>query len=161
MREKTGYSALQIGLHWLVVVLIGVNYFVSDGMGRAFRQHMNGTDTMDTMTSIHVYLGLSVFFIALIRLTVRLVQGAPKEIATGNVWLDRAGRWAHAMLYILIILVPWLGGLAWYKGVAQAADLHVVVMNLMLILAGLHAVAALFHQYVLKDGLLMRMVRPG
>ena len=33
--------------------------------------------------------------------------------------------------------------------------------NLILIVAGLHAAAAMFHQYVLKDGVLTRMLPWG
>ena len=40
------------------------------------------------------------------------------------------------------------------------AELHQVAGNLILILAGLHALIALWHQFVLKDGTLSRML-PG
>lgn len=163
MREKTGYNSLQIGLHWLIVILIAINYFVSDGMGRAFFQHMrDSTGASPSGTAaIHVYLGLAVFFLALFRLAVRLVSGAPEAPHDGPEWMRLAGIATHWALYALIIIVPWLGGYAWYVGVPTAANLHVVLMNLMLILAGLHALAALYHQYVLKDGLLRRMMRPS
>jgi len=37
-------------------------------------------------------------------------------------------------------------------------DMHALTANAIMILAGLHAAAALAHQYVLKDGLLDRML---
>jgi len=40
---------------------------------------------------------------------------------------------------------------------ATVEDYHAYAANLLLILAGLHAVAGLVHQYILKDGVLGRM----
>ena len=76
----------------------------------------------------------------------------------GNRTLRRlAAVWAHRALYVLMILVPALGASAWYLGIEEAGDLHELTMNIMMIIAGVHALGALFHQFVLKDGLLRRM----
>ena len=66
----------------------------------------------------------------------------------------------HKALYLLMILVPALGAITWYGKTETTADAHVIAMNVMMLLALGHAVIAIFHQYVLKDGLLARMVRP-
>lgn len=39
-----------------------------------------------------------------------------------------------------------------------AGHLHGLAANTVLIVAGLHALAGLFHHYVLKDGLVLRMM---
>ncbi len=39
--------------------------------------------------------------------------------------------------------------------------MHAVLANLLMIVAGGHAVMAIYHQYFLHDGLLARMMRPG
>jgi cytochrome b561 len=161
MTEKSGYSFMQIGLHWLIVVLIAVNYFVSDGMGRALRDQINGQAVTGITPTIHVYVGVAVLVLVLIRLGFRLASGAPHAPVSGPPILNTLSKWAHWALYLLMFLVPIAGALAWYLGIREAGDFHVVTMNAMIILAGLHAAAALFHQYVLKDGLLMRMVRPS
>jgi len=57
----------------------------------------------------------------------------------------------------LMIAVPALGVAAWFFGIDQAADLHVLVMNAMMLLILGHAAMAIFHHYVLRDGLLSRM----
>jgi len=44
--------------------------------------------------------------------------------------------------------------------VEAAAEAHEVMKALLMVLAGLHVVAALWHQFWLKDGLLLRMKQP-
>ncbi|MDZ4094566.1 MAG: cytochrome b/b6 domain-containing protein [Paracoccaceae bacterium] len=159
MSVKTGYSGVQIGLHWAIALLIGVNYIVSDGMGRIFDGTLEGKAAVGWTPFIHVYVGLAVLALVLLRLAVRWMQGAPEAKPSGNAMMDRAGEWTHKLLYLLLFLVPGLGAVTWYGGLEATADLHVIVMNAMMILVLLHAAAALFHQYVLKDGLLVRMMR--
>ena len=43
----------------------------------------------------------------------------------------------------------------------MTAGIHALTANLLIIVALVHALAALFHQYVLKDLLLLRMMKPG
>ncbi len=161
MKQATGYSGLQIGLHWLILILIGMNYFVSEGMEEAFEAHNEGAAVGFWPASIHVYVGLAILALVLIRLIVRLVRGAPEVPAGTNRILRVLGEWSHVLLYALMIAVPALGALAWYLGIEIAAGTHVLMMNAMLVLAGVHAAAALFHQFVLRDNLLDRMRRPG
>jgi len=52
-----------------------------------------------------------------------------------------------------------LGAITWYGRVENTGDLHILAVNELIILAFAHSIIALFHQFVLKDGLLMRMVR--
>lgn len=159
MSEKTGYGAAQIALHWGIAVLIGVNYIVSDGMGRAFDGTLEGKVPTGWTPTIHVYVGVAVLVLALVRLLVRTTAGVPEPMPSSRPLMDKAAEWTHKLLYLLMIVVPVLGVITWYGGVEATADLHVLAMDVMMILIGLHAVAALFHQYVLKDSLLLRMMR--
>jgi len=160
MKTTNGYSRLQITLHWLIVLLIGVNYIVSDQMGRYLRTQLQGGTVTATTPTIHVYVGIAVLVLVVIRFLVRTRRGVPAEPASGSALMQAAGRYTHWALYALMALVPALGMGAWYLGVRQMGDAHVVLMNLMIILALMHAAAALFHQYILKDRLLLRMMRP-
>lgn len=67
-----------------------------------------------------------------------------------------AGAISHWVLTGLV-LVPVTGLLAWSAGVTTMGDLHEPAKPACIILIGLHAVAALYHQIILKDGLLARM----
>ena len=55
--------------------------------------------------------------------------------------------------------VPALGAITWFGGIDATADFHVLAMNAMMLLALGHAAMALLHQFILKDGLLVRMLR--
>ena len=75
--------------------------------------------------------------------------------------MRKLAHWMHLALCALLIAMPTFGAMSWYLGLGWAGDLHEISVNVLLILVGVHAAAALFHHYVLKDGLIDRMRRPG
>jgi len=160
MSSKTGYNGLQIGLHWLIAALICTNYLVSEGIEDAFDGMLEGEAVSGLVPTVHIYVGLAVLALALLRLVVRLVSGAPDAPGDQDSLGVKLAGWGHKALYLLMILVPALGAITWYGKTETTADAHVIAMNVMMLLALGHAVIAIFHQYVLKDGLLARMVRP-
>ena len=109
---------------------------------------------------IHVYVGVAVLVLVATRILVRIMRGAPGPIQGGTLF-DKLGEVSHWALYALMLVVPALGAISWYLKIDQTAGLHVLVMNGMMILIGVHAVAALFHQFILKDHLLLRMMKRG
>jgi cytochrome b561 len=152
------YSALQIFLHWAIAALIIANYLISDEMGRSFYNMMKGNAVSGWTPIWHVWAGVAVLVLALVRLVLRMVS--PEEHEPVVTTIDKAGLWGHRALYALMIAVPALGVIAWFGGIAAAADVHVIVMNIMMILVLGHAAMALYHQYIVKDGLLLKMLRP-
>lgn len=157
MSNTTGYSRLQIGLHWMVAGLITANYFVSEGMEDAFDGMMEGATVTGLVPKEHVWVGTAVLVLVLLRLVVRMLQGAPR--ALGVTMTDRAAVWGHRALYLLMLAVPALGAITWFGGIDATADAHVLAVNVLLVLVLGHAAMAIFHQYVLRDGLLLRMLR--
>jgi cytochrome b561 len=155
MASKDGYSRLQIGLHWATAALIAGNYFISEGMEDAFDAKMEGGAFGGLVPSYHVWAGVALLAIVVLRLIIRLSAGAPAQTETGVQALAASA--VHWILYALMIAVPALGVAAWFFGIDQAADLHVLVMNAMMLLILGHAAMAIFHHYVLRDGLLSRM----
>jgi len=160
MTAKTSFSGLQITLHWAIAVLIAANWLVSDGMGRALHQRLDGQVVTGNTPTFHVYAGITILVLVLGRLVVRLMQGAP-EAPDADTFIGKIGVWTHFALYALMVLVPVIGMMAWFGGIEPAGDIHTVLMNVMMILVILHALAALYHQFVLRDGLLMRMLKPN
>ena len=63
-------------------------------------------------------------------------------------------------LYALMVLMPVSGAVAWFGTVEAAPEVHEAMKPAMLILVLVHVAAALWHQFWLKDGLMLRMKRP-
>lgn len=154
MSKVPGYSRLQIGLHWLVAALIVFNYVVSDGMEAAFDSMLQGARIGGPVPVLHVWVGTAVLVLVLLRMAVRLAVGAPEA---GNTPAEKAAVWGHRALYALMLAAPALGAIGWFVGVRSIASLHAVAANALMILAAGHAAMAIFHHYVLRDGLLSRM----
>ena len=107
---------------------------------------------------MQLFVRIIVLVLALLRLLVRQMSGGWHEVAT--TLADKAALWGHRALYALMVLVPTLGVIAWFGGIAISGDLHVIAMNAMMLLVLGHSAMALYHQFVVKDGLLLKMMRP-
>lgn len=159
MQNSESYSRTQIALHWAIALLIVANYFVSDGMEQAFDGMMKGAPaTSGWVPTFHVYAGVTVLVLVALRIFLRLKR--PTTAAeTGKPLLDRAAAWGHYALYLLMVAAPALGALSWYGKIDATASYHVLAVNALMILALGHAAMSLFHHFVLRDGLLMRMIK--
>ena len=161
MKLRQGYSGAQISLHWIIAVLILFNYIYSDGMGRALDARLENTPLpqLGINPVIHVWIGVAVLLLCALRLGLRLGGGAPAPGGSGL--MQSAAAWGHRLLYALMFLVPLAGAITWFGGVEATGDLHAVLANALLVVAGGHALVAIYHQFVIRDGLLARMTRPG
>jgi cytochrome b561 len=157
LKTTTGYSGLQIGLHWLVAILIVVAWLSHDGAEEAMETIEKG-GTVGFVP--HVAFGMAVLVLVVLRLVVRLTRGAPAAPGEPGSLAVRAADWGHRILYVLMIAVP-LGGVSiWFLGMDNG-DVHGFFGTALLLIALGHAAMALYHQYVLKDGLLRRMMKAG
>ena len=77
-----------------------------------------------------------------------------------NALMMKAAEWGHLALYGVMILIPLSGLVAWYGVVEAAAEVHEIAKPVLILLVAGHVAAALYHQFWLKDGLLLRMKRP-
>ena len=159
MADATRYSRLQIALHWLVAVLIAATWWLGDGMGRALRTRVEQNQTGFEGNTWHVWLGTLVLILVVVRVVVRRVQGAPEPVNDTPALLHAAGVWGHRLLYLLMFVVPAMGALTWYFKIGALGDPHAIVANGLMIVALGHALVALYHHYILKDGTLRRMTR--
>lgn len=158
MAQPEKYSKLQIGLHWGIAALMVFSYASSDAMSAAWRALMRtGSSEPTAAVRAHVLVGILVLALALLRIVLRRVKGAPPMIETGRPLMDLAARAVHAGLYIGLLAIPAAGLAAWFGGVKAAAEAHEVLFNIGMILVILHVAAALLHQFVLKDNLMARM----
>ncbi len=171
--SKDHYGAVPQLLHWVVVAFVIAAWL----LGQFVDDLPRGT------LSIHISFGLAVLLLLIVRLAWRFADPPPPPDPTAlGPWLDHAGRLAHYALYLLLALVPVVGivvqfargdalsifGLyeiasPWVKDRAfarSATEIHEILANALVILAALHAVAALVHHWVFRDRTLVRML-PG
>ncbi len=154
------YNRLQIALHWGVFLLFAFNFIFSEGMGKALRLKLEGGVPEGLVPLVHPPVGVAILVLTLLRLVVRLRKGAPDLPDNGHPLMDKAAHYGHLALYGLMVLVPVSGMAAWGGGIAQAGEVHEVLIKATMLLVIGHAIAALVHQFVLKDNLMSRM-RPG
>lgn len=156
MADRSGYSGLQIGLHWLVAILIILGWLSADGAEDALKAAETGAATGFVP---HVAFGISILALVVVRLVVRLTRGAPAAPGEPGSWQVRAADWGHRLIYLLMIAVP-LGGVSiWFLGMDNG-DIHGFFANVLMLVVLGHALLAIYHHYVLKDGLIRRMMRP-
>jgi cytochrome b561 len=154
MKTTAGYSTLQIALHWAIAVLILAAWLSGEGAEEAVEAIEDGGAAGFVP---HVAFGLSILALVILRVVVRLSRGAPAAPGVPGSPQVKLADWGHRLLYLLMIAVPLGGASVWFLGL-DVGEIHGLFANVLLIVALGHAVMALYHQYVLKDGLLRRMI---
>lgn len=161
MSYPTGYSRPQIALHWIVFGLIILQYVLHDGISEAWDIVEDGGSVgFDPLAASHVLGGLLVIVLVIWRLALRARRGAPPLPEAESAVLGLVAKATHGGLYLLMILMPVSGAIAWFGGAEQAAELHEVLRIVLLALVALHIGGALYQQFVLKTGIMDRMRRP-
>jgi len=108
----------------------------------------------------HAAVGAALVVLLVMSVGLRIVLG--KISAAGPAerrWSRVLAGMAHVSLWSLLLALSSSGFLAMYVS-RSAAPIHLALVYAGLALAGLHAAAALWHQAVLRDGTLTRML-PG
>ena len=156
----TAYSRLQIRLHWLVFVLLALQYILHEPITEAFDMVEDGLiPAFNPLVAAHVFGGFLIFVLVAARLYIRKERGVPPLPESDPPVQRMAAHVTHLGLYALLIAMPVSGAVAWFRGNEAAAEAHEVMRIILLTLVALHVLAALYHQFVLKDGLLQRMRR--
>jgi cytochrome b561 len=172
---RNRYGAIAQAFHWLTAVVVLIAFIYGPG-GSETRVY---SSARDFDRQLHETLGLTVFALVILRLVWRAVDVRPDPPHIPR-WMDLGSKTVQALLYLLMILLPvtaiagaWLEGhpLTLLDGVevaplvglnhdlgARIARVHTWLGDAIMWLAGLHAVAALFHHVALRDGVLVSML---
>lgn len=163
--RPAGYSFLQIVLHWTVVVLVIFQFLASDGMNRAWRAFERGTGPVSPgdllFANFHMIAGLTILVLATWRVGLRLKRGAPPPPEHELPALKFVANATHGLLYLMLFVLPVSGSMAWLLGVAVAGEVHQFAKTLLLVVAILHALAALAQHFVMRTDVLRRMLVPA
>ena len=176
MSEKAGerFGPVAIFLHWFIAVCIV--FSVAFGL---ISGYADTAEVTRTTMEVHQTIGVTIFFMALARLGWRLTHPAPKLPAAMPRSQKIAAAITHGTLYLILFALPITGyvGLAArgrpitlfglfdlpnvvtrsLKTSAAFQNVHNNLQYILYALLILHVGAALYHQFVIKDGLLSRM----
>ncbi len=163
-------------LHWLMAVLIAVVYLAMEQRDLFPR----GSSGRTAMVQSHFWLGLTVFALALWRVTQRLRSGAPPILPPLPRWQVSISKLMHLALYAFFFVMPVLGlATVWTDGkilyvpftniVVPALlapndalahtleDIHTTTATVFYYVIGFHILAGLYHHFVRRDNTLRRM----
>jgi cytochrome b561 len=169
------YNTIAKLLHWLVVVLLVVQFAVAWTMPDIHRD----TKPVD-LIAWHLSVGTFILLVVLVRLAWRMVSTIPPAPVDLPPLLQWVSRTTHFLLYGILIVLPVLG---WINANARGwtvklfgaiplpslvvsgspfgqemGDIHQIVAWVLLGTVGLHILGALYHGLILKDSLLQRML---
>ncbi len=175
MPDRSHYGIIAQSFHWLIAILVLVAFIYGPG-GSEQRVY---SAARDSDRHLHETLGLCVFGLTALRLLWRMVDTRP-ALPQGPRWMGAAALAVKVVLYVLLFALPltaiagaWLEGhpLTLLGGVeiaplvgkshdmgATIATLHTWLGDTILWLAGVHALASLYHHLVLGDGVLVAML---
>lgn len=169
------YHQWSIAMHWLMLLLLVAVYLCIE----LRVLYPKGSDLREGLKQWHFMLGFSVYILLTLRLIGRFLFTVPEISPTPAKWQMMSAKVVHLLLYLLMLAMPLLGML-----ILNYADKSLVFFGLQLPvlvspnedmakqikeihewigtagywLVGIHALAALFHHYVIKDNTLKRML---
>lgn len=157
------YTPSQITLHWLIAGLVAFQFLFGEAIGPWFEYltEGEGSPVRSAGATAHIVVGVAILTLMALRTALRLTQGAPAPIPQSPGWDRVATLWAHRLLYALLWAVPLLGLGAWLTVSEELGEAHAVLQNVLMIVVFVHIAGALFHQFVLRDRLIRRMMVPG
>lgn len=175
IKSNLRYDRTAILLHWAIAFLITAAFLLGltvDDFPKAYK---------DTVVNAHSLLGLGVLLLTLIRIAWRLGHPPPPAPKSMSAGAERLSKLMHALLYLLMLMIPLIGlPTLFYRGrgldfglfqlpaflartpeiFRPLTELHELGAYALIGLAAGHVAAALYHQWVLRDALIARMM-PG
>jgi cytochrome b561 len=173
--STSSYGAVAKFLHWGIVILIIVQYFLAE----AAEELPDGPDKLEWITR-HKSLGMLLLLLALARIGWKLAnRGLPPPVPMPNAQRIAAAA-GHGLLYLLLLAQPISGwimssaagypvslfGLVDFPALVgenhdlheSLEEVHEVLFTVLAVVALLHALVALYHHFFRKDDTLRRML---
>ncbi|AWL11376.1 Cytochrome b561 like protein [Saliniradius amylolyticus] len=174
--QESSWSWLIIGIHWITAIAVIALFAV--GLWMVDLNYYS--DWYKTAPHYHKSVGLLLALLTLIRMLVRWLKSRPQPL--GAAWEQRVSSLAHAMIYLLLLglfisgylistadgrsidvfnwfTIPGAGSLI-ERQEDLAGEVHFYLAWTLIILAGLHALAAFKHHFWDRDATLKRMLKP-
>ncbi|MBI5627214.1 MAG: cytochrome b/b6 domain-containing protein [Nitrosomonadales bacterium] len=164
------YSNRMVIIHWLTLLLLIVAWYFGHELDEA--RHEAGATLAGYIA--HSLVGGTLLLLTVLRLYFRSKDGTPP--AMGDTLIDKVAKGVHHGLYGLLLLVPVSGMMtiitsdvskALQAGDATllpkkftgvpAHDVHEVLVTVLIVVTVVHLLGAIWHQFIIKDGLIGRM----
>ena len=168
----TEYGSISKIFHWLsaavLIIQIPLGFYLVD---------LDFNEKRLTIESIHVILGLSIFYITIFRLIFKLFNPTPplsNSIFPGQRLIAKLN---HVLLYITIIMVTISGALKkLFNGEVLDVfffsfeikdnfdlaelfyDVHIMANYALIVLISLHILAVIFHKIAFKENLIKKIL---
>jgi cytochrome b561 len=166
------YGPGAMAFHWsmfVLVVVVGVLGLLHDDWPK---------QTQAFWINVHAMIGLLLWFVLIARIGWRIRHPPPALPADAGVLAHRLSSPVHWALYVLLFITPLIGvvtfvyhGRVFDFGIFQintgiksdrtifhpTEDIHGYLAYAIFALAAVHALAALWHRFILRDGVLARM----
>jgi cytochrome b561 len=175
------YDLLSRLFHWITAIVVAIAFILGPGgFGRLMRNGIDPATHSDIVW--HETLGVLVFTLTLLRLLWLAFRPKPPQIAVPG-WMHFMGKLAHLSLWLLLLVVPMTAVMALgseghpltllaglriehfplisngpFAHLADWGEVHQFLGDAIVWIAGLHAAAAIYHGFILKDGLLATML---
>lgn len=169
------YDGATIAFHWVTAILVAFQWLGAQTIDWFPR----GALRVDAR-SVHITVGVSLAVLLVARLFWRATGGRRLPLADRGA-LNVVAKGTHWGLYALLLAMVTVGvALTWARGdsifnlftlprldpadrglAGQIQEVHATIGWIIVILAGVHAAAALMHRYLWRDGVLGRMLPHG
>lgn len=176
--SPTRFDRVSIAFHWSIGAAIIAIAAVELLRGELFPK---GSYYREVLKTFHDPAGTVVFALVLLRLVWRSTHAAPTMPESMRLWEKSSAKLIHYALYALMVMIP-LIGIAYTLARGRPIDfglfqivypldhiinrdtagtlknIHAFLGQAVLLVAFVHAAAALWHHYVRKDDVLVRML---
>jgi cytochrome b561 len=173
------YHPVHVTLHWLVALGVFVDIYL--GLFVFPERGLSGFLFGIPLPTVHMAVGIAVLVFLLIRLVLRYTVRRPSDAVTGHKLIDSLAKGVHYGLYLSVLAVTvvglihslqtqmfqttFLGAQPDFNPPQSAPGgfnvpvlaLHRLTGYLVILLVGIHILAAFYHQFIRGDNLLARM----
>jgi cytochrome b561 len=164
------YSKRTALIHWVIFLLVVAAFFLGH-----FLADSENTAQKLSLLPLHFLMGDTVLLLVLVRIYFRKKDGEPAP-ANANPLLNKLAAATHVLMNLTLIAVAISGVVTVAaSGVIEALkksdptlipdfekvgarEIHEIFVAVMVLLVVFHVVAALYHQFVVKDNLIRRIM---
>ncbi len=168
----TEYGFISKFFHWstalLLVIQIPLGFYLVD---------LDFGENRITTENIHVIIGLSIFYLVVLRLLNNFLNPTPKIITSSFFGQKIIAKINHVLLYLSILTITVSGILKklfngeklnlFFKDIQiqdnfdladQFYDIHILANYTLIGLISLHILAVIVHRYIFKENILKKML---